>query len=78
MRKFLGLVLTGMLLFCTIFSIVGCGEETEIVDDKKEIFGNAVLYDNAQDYAKEEFLEENITNLMAGGESQISSVPISL
>lgn len=61
MRKFLGLVLTGMLLFCTVFSIVGCGEETEIVDDKKEIFGNAVLYDNAQDYAKEEFLQENIT-----------------
>ena len=28
MKKFLGLVLTGMLLFCTIFSITGCGEET--------------------------------------------------
>ena len=28
MKKFLGLLLTGMLLFCTIFSIAGCGEET--------------------------------------------------
>ena len=27
MRKFLGLLLTGMLLFCTIFSIVGCKGE---------------------------------------------------
>ena len=30
MRKFLGLVLTGVLLFCTVFSIVGCfGEKSE-------------------------------------------------
>ncbi|MBE7078778.1 MAG: hypothetical protein E7380_02820 [Clostridiales bacterium] len=29
MRKFLGLVLTGMLLFCTVFSIVSCGEEKD-------------------------------------------------
>ena len=27
MKKFLGLVLTGILLFCTIFSIVGCKGE---------------------------------------------------
>ena len=67
MKKFLGLLLTGILLFCTIFSIVGCGEE--MGNEEKEIFGNAVLYDNAQTYAKEEFLEENITNLMAGGEN---------
>ncbi|MBE7078780.1 MAG: hypothetical protein E7380_02830 [Clostridiales bacterium] len=32
MRKFLGLVLTGMLLFCTIFSIVGCREEKDLIE----------------------------------------------
>ena len=37
MRKFLGLVLTGILLFCTIFSIVGCGEETGNSFQQEEI-----------------------------------------
>ena len=32
MRKFLGLVLTGILLFCTIFSIAGCGEENDFIE----------------------------------------------
>jgi len=30
MRKFLGLLLTGILLFCTIFSIGGCGGESPL------------------------------------------------
>ncbi|MBE7078782.1 MAG: hypothetical protein E7380_02840 [Clostridiales bacterium] len=39
MRKFLGLLLTGILLFCTVFSIAGCGE-TEIVDDSSKNSSN--------------------------------------
>ncbi|MBE7078777.1 MAG: hypothetical protein E7380_02815 [Clostridiales bacterium] len=37
MKKFLGLVLTGILLFCTIFSVVGCGEETETSAKNEEL-----------------------------------------
>ncbi|MBE7078966.1 MAG: hypothetical protein E7380_03825 [Clostridiales bacterium] len=49
MKKFLGLVLTGILLFCTIFSIVGCGEETGNGMTEEE----RIAYENIEKYHAE-------------------------
>ncbi|MBE7078776.1 MAG: hypothetical protein E7380_02810 [Clostridiales bacterium] len=49
MRKFLGLVLTGVLLFCTVFSIVGCGEETGNGMTEEE----RIAYENIEKYHAE-------------------------
>lgn len=37
MKRIFKMILTGILLFCTVFSIVGCGEEAETSDKNEKI-----------------------------------------